>query len=80
MAGELGLASLAPHNAAGERCGRSVGEFQSLAHATPKQSNSQRSQSVSKKVADIVVEEAARGAGTPIETFATNKRRLGLNP
>ncbi len=33
-----------------------------------------------RKVADIVVEEAARHPDTPIETFATDEHRLGLKP
>jgi len=48
--------------------------------AQPEGGDSRGARHLQKKVADIVVEEAARHPDTPIETFATDEHRLGLKP
>ena len=79
MAGELGLASLAPQRRAGGVAGDRLVDPEAAA-AQPKDSDARGARGLQKKVADIVAEEAARHPDTPIETFATDEHRLGLKP
>jgi transposase len=78
MAGELGLASLAPQRLGGVAGDRLVDP--EAATAQPESGDARRARSFQKKLAEVVAEEAARHPDTPIEAFATDEHRLGLKP
>ena len=79
MAGELGLASLAPQR--GWEALRAIDwSIQKPRPRNPKAATAEEQKAFKKKLAEIVAEEAARHPDTPIETFATDEHRIGLKP
>jgi len=79
MAGELGLASLAPQR--GWEALRAIGwSIQKPRPRNPKAATAAEQEAFKKKLAEVVAEEAARHPDAPIEAFATDEHRIGLKP